>query len=357
MTRNTTFRVSVAVTAAILSAVLSACSGGGTSNGPLPQPQSPTNTHQQPSQPGAGVPAVATESIVRDTTPATETYTYKALGNHVMPVYSAAASTSAKSRIPASTVYPLDLASGGGPVAGTLTYHNVYINCSTRGATCWGNPYQFLNDLGHSSMIHVLDQYDGALSLKAGKSYAETRAIYVPNLYFNDLIRYLHHAVYKLGGANAAGLTNEYNIFLPPGVDTCFDQSTQCYSPDNPANFAFCAYHAAVQFSDFGTVLFSVEPFQGVPGCNFGNETNLSGATANVLSHETFETMSDPLPPSGWTGRAGEIGDECAWFSLTNETLNGRNYNIQLEYSNAVHGCSDQAASPPGTPGPTVRVR
>lgn len=98
-------------------------------------------------------------------------------------------------------------------------------------------------------------------------------------------------------------------------------------------------------------MLFTVEPYQGAPGCNYLNENDLNSATANVLSHETFETITDPIPGTGWVNPNGfgEIGDECAWSSLTPETFasTGSTYNIQLEYSNQVHGCSDQPSLAP----------
>lgn len=344
MTLNSTSRVLVAVAAAIFSAALSACAGGGTTNGTLPQTQTPT-TQQQHAAPVVNAPSSGVESIVRDVTPATETFTYTTLGTHLMPVYPKTVPGAVSTH--SSTPFPLDLSYSKGPLAGQITFHNVYINCSTGGGSCWGNPYQFLNDLGHSSMIHVLDQYDGTVSLTAGASYGEARVIFSNVLYFNDLLRFLHHAVSKFGGANAAGLGHMYNIFLAPGLDTCFDLSTVCYSPDNGSTFAFCAYHAAVQFSDFGVVIFSVEPFQAVPGCNFHNVKNLDSGTANSLGHETFEAMSDPIPPSGWTNTGAnpsffgaEIGDECAWSSIAPVTLNGRTYDIQWEYSNKGHRCA-----------------
>jgi hypothetical protein len=61
--------------------------------------------------------------------------------------------------------------------------------------------------------------------------------------------------------------------------------------------FAFCAYHSSVQFKDIGHVLYGVEPFQDVPGCSVRPGTpngQLVDSTNNSLSHELFETISDP---------------------------------------------------------------
>ena len=67
--------------------------------------------------------------------------------------------------------------------------------------------------------------------------------------------------------------------------------------PDNLKSFAFCAYHGGATFRDIGHVLYSVEPFQGVEGCSSrpgAPNGQLADSTNNVLSHETFETITDP---------------------------------------------------------------
>ena len=78
----------------------------------------------------------------------------------------------------------------------------------------------------------------------------------------------------------------------------------------------------------------------------------LADSTDNVLSHETFEAITDPLPGLGFFNLTGtiltgqEIGDECALFNLTNSPgnyspptflINGKKYAVQLEYSNTYH--------------------
>ena len=83
-------------------------------------------------------------------------------------------------------------------------------------------------------------------------------------------------------------------------------------------------------YSDIGHVLLTVEPFQNVDGCSVATPSPngaLVDSTANVLSHETFETLTDPDPPAtfddlfnrnfGWLALNSlvefgeEIGDIC----------------------------------------------
>ena len=114
----------------------------------------------------------------------------------------------------------------------------------------------------------------------------------------SDLIAILHGVVAKTG---ASGYGHIYHLFLPPGVDTCFDppDNNICYSPDNFATFAFCAYHDSVTYTDLGHVLFTVEPWQG-PGSGCEDSpvgapnSQLIDSTDDTLSHELFETISDP---------------------------------------------------------------
>ena len=104
-------------------------------------------------------------------------------------------------------------------------------------------------------------------------------------------------------------------------------------------------------------VYYSAEPFQNVGGCSVQPGTpngQLTDSTNNVLSHETFETITDPQGSAWWNsadnGLYGqEIGDECSFLFFTTTSvyfgpsfvrLNGNRYAIQPEYSNAQHACS-----------------
>lgn len=256
--------------------------------------------------------------------------------------------------LPAPGVYPDDLTYFGGKVVGSMTSHNIFVNCTN---SCWGNPNRFLTDLGNSNFIHVVDQYTGSTAnnrykLGTGASVAASLLTGVASI--NDILLIAHAAAKAMG----TGYGHEYHIFLPKGVDTCFDppNSNVCYSPDSPSTFFFCAYHGSVTFPDIGHVLLSVEPYQAVDGCAVTSPSpngKLTDSTASVLSHEVIETITDPdgnawiavntLPVLG-----EEIGDECEIPSLTQQlfdppvsNLNGHNWKIQPEYSNFYHGCAN----------------
>jgi hypothetical protein len=97
---------------------------------------------------------------------------------------------------------------------------------------------------------------------------------------------------------------------------------------------------------DFGPdqhVLFSVEPYQFVFGCALPGQTphGVIDATSSTLSHEFFETITDPDGSSWFNLLTGnEVADLCSAFA-TNVFANGRFYSIQEEYSNKIHYCTD----------------
>ena len=261
--------------------------------------------------------------------------------------------------------YPADLSSGGGPTLASTRQHAIYVNANGSIASNWGNPEGFLRDLNESSFIQITDQYVGA---SAAGRYPVGRHVRVHygtpgvTLYEHDIAAIVHAVAEEHG----AGGGNVYHVFLPQGTDTCFDPTPQnpnpaCYSPDNPATFVFCGYHDAVAFKDIGIALFTVEPWQGSgSGCEIATpppNSLLIDSTNNVLSHETFETITDPLPGLGYLNLTGgvltgaEIGDECVLFNLSNSPgtyspptfqINGKNYAVQPEYSNKYHACVTQ---------------
>jgi hypothetical protein len=153
-----------------------------------------------------------------------------------------------------------------------------------------------------------------------------------------------------------SGLHHIYHVFLPHGVDVCASGSTYCYSPDIPATHSFCGYHTAVKFSDVSQlVYYTVEPYQVVNGCVVAQAPTASpngaliDSTSNLLSHELFETITDPNVGSAFVARrsseefGAEIGDVCEapGFRYPDSFIGARFYRIQLEYSNLYHACAN----------------
>lgn len=260
---------------------------------------------------------------------------------------------------PAIGFYPGDLTNpGNGPVVLQAQSHGIYLNCLP---ACWGTPANFLNDLGNSDMIHITDQYTG---IHANNRYqvgagALLTASLPQTLYDTDIVAIVYAAASYLSsqGLAGTGYRHIYHVFLPQGTDLCITGTTECYSPDNLSTFFFCAYHSSVDFSDIGHVLFTAEPYQDVSGCSVQQPSPngpLVDSTADVLGHETFETITDPDGTS-WLNNfslplyGAELADECqqAYFSYSTIELHGTVYEIQPMYSNTYHGCVYLPAQPP----------
>ena len=279
----------------------------------------------------------------------------------------AAARSAEASPSTADVRYPADLSFQGGPTLQSAQLHAIYMlpngNCPI--STCWGNPEGFLRDLSRSDFIHVTDQYVGSTAENRYPVGRRAFTSFTPPFNFTtgavpftdaDLLAVVHAVASKTG---KTGYGHIYHVFLPQGTDECFDSTYSiCYSPDNLTTFGFCAYHGYADFPDIGHVLYSVEPFQNVPGCNDPPTTpngQLIDSTNDVLSHETFETITDP-DLDAWFNAAGnlslggqEIGDECVFITFVGNSVYGdpglftvgeKTYAVQPEYDNARHACA-----------------
>jgi PKD repeat protein len=161
-----------------------------------------------------------------------------------------------------------------------------------------------------------------------------------------------------------------YFFVLPTDVNVCFNSST-C------ADNVFCAYHSS--FTDGGdNVLYAAIPthldqtnpkrcqHDGNAVVQEPNSNQVGDVALSAVSHEDNETITDPLPGTGWfdTGSGNEIGDNCAFFgpfdppsgtnpnawtptlggdaslgTLFDQLINGDPYYIQAEWSNGDVNC------------------
>jgi hypothetical protein len=262
--------------------------------------------------------------------------------------------------------YPDDLQNLlGGPVITSAAFYNVFINCN---GGCFNWPGNFLKAFFASNFAHVLDQYTG--NTQNGRytfAGALLPAYSIQSMQLDDAtdIAAILHAVASNAGT---GYNVAYNVFVPKGIDVCISTSTgpQCFSPNNPSNWFFCAYHSYVDFPDIGHVLYTVIPYPdqalvsgGLPFyvCDVG-QTNpnsdttptpngvLADSVASFLDHEMSELITDPDINAYQTQNSladyqSEIGDICVnpLFQYTPFAVSGTMYYIQPEYSNRYHAC------------------
>ena len=317
----------------ILTLSVAGCAGGSGSTPSvpnLPQVSNPANTGGGPPQ------ATVSSSAVTDAdrAAAANATSYKTHNYLIRSLLSTKANTK-------SLVYPADLTYQGGAVLPKVGLYNVYVDSNP---SDFGNVSLFQNSLSLSNMVHITDQYVHA---STNNRYPDKMNISLgypafTTLGTNDLLAILHH----VAQAQGTGYGKMYNVFLPNGLDFCETGTTLCSASATSPNPAFCAFHGSVTFADIGHVLFSLEPFQDTNFCAINGQTQ-NDATYSTLSHETFETITDPDPASGWydfnVGVNGEIGDLCAYLDQS-VALNGHTYNIQREYSNNEHACSNSSS-------------
>lgn len=159
-----------------------------------------------------------------------------------------------------------------------------------------------------------------------------------------------------------------YLLFLPKGVESCFTSADGAHrgsctvNPDYNAT-SFCGYHSNLG----GSLIYADEPFPIYDSplgytCSSqygpGNESPNGELDADVEmypeSHETMESVTDPLG-TAWYDRAdNEIADDCAFIygspiggspgAEYNQTINGDHYFIQEEFSNQNYLASKKTA-------------
>ena len=147
----------------------------------------------------------------------------------------------------------------------------------------------------------------------------------------------------------SGGLDSVFFVFTAKGVNFAHFESGACayhsyfYSNGNPVVWAnmmdfMSLFNTGVSCSAGWNVLglFSVT--------DTPNLSPYADAEINVLSHELFESVTDPLL-NAWGTDEQEVADRCAWqfgtVSLTGSdiTLNGHSYIVQEEWSNYGEQC------------------
>lgn len=117
------------------------------------------------------------------------------------------------------------------------------------------------------------------------------------------------------------GANTLYFIYTDSGITVSMGGSKSCSS--------FCGYHNATK----NNIYYAVMPYPDCAGCQGG--LAVQDALTATSSHEMCESITDPVPGSGWYDDAnGEIGDICAWKF---KDLDG--FKVQLEWSNSHNSC------------------
>ena len=111
----------------------------------------------------------------------------------------------------------------------------------------------------------------------------------------------------------------------------------------------FCAWHAAAVINGVQTQIAYLPNTSGVSGCDPGQlfdpppnpYSEGTRSLADSTAHEFMESVTDPVPVTGWADKNGqEIGDKCNFVydtKLPVTLANGSQWQIQEEWSNSAN--------------------
>jgi hypothetical protein len=181
---------------------------------------------------------------------------------------------------------------------------------------------------------------------------------------------------------------NLFVVFTPNNVISCFDVAKHACIRGSAEGSDACGWHwnfvvstKQVIYADMPDVAINPSCLTSViAGAGKGpNGDPTADSEINILSHELFESITDPQPFNnpGWYYLAyssGEIGDLCNFnFGapsvepdgsdlLLNPTIAspkalGDPYLVQMEYSNALHGCTFDPSGAPVSHGESAAFR
>jgi hypothetical protein len=240
----------------------------------------------------------------------------------------------------------------GGSAASDQLYENTIAN--------------FFNNLPQSSYWNTLTQYPGQCSSSACTAPINAPGAVMVARTFPDFTPYpqsplqdsdVQNEIKNIINQNGLsfGLNSEFFVYTGASVQEC-DGLTGCTSTD------FCAYHSEFDFNG-GKVVYAFLPnADSLPGCSEGISSGPNQLSADreteLMSHELFESVSDPLPfgtslnildPLGntawWDSNnifsssfGQEIGDKCNQTPASVD-FNGKSFIAQQQWSNDTSSC------------------
>ncbi|HEY7171772.1 MAG TPA: hypothetical protein VH417_13065 [Vicinamibacterales bacterium] len=256
----------------------------------------------------------------------------------------------ASSPVPAGVVRmqgdPSSASIQSGALVGNLTYHfgpvqhtqKIFTIFWQGGGTPFPSAYQttinqFVRDLSYTPYYGIASQYNDSAAkinptLAFGGTWLDTtNPLPSAALASEDLLAEVNRA--KAANGWTSDANSYFQIYTPAGVASTFSGICGLHYFANPA---------------FGQIIF---PQPGCfPAAPYPNDAVVDAAI-NISAHEILETVTDPQG-NAWffQNSGGEIGDLCAWMFGTragdgsNVIMNGHPYVVQMEWSNAISGCT-----------------
>ena len=214
---------------------------------------------------------------------------------------------------------------------------------------------KFFGAVGGSHWNNTVTQYcqgiaSGSSNCTGAFSFAGNQlGVYVNSWYDNGAAAPSHPSQSQLA-AEAVNAANHFgNTGVGSNASAQYVIATATGNSSSGFGTRYCAWHSSTTTTSAGDVAYTNLPYitdAGTScGANFLNSSGVSlGPDAGITivgGHEFAETETDQFPSTGWTDGSGyEIGDKCAWNSLTSDqSLNGTTFPVQPLWSNATSNC------------------
>ncbi|MDQ1420280.1 MAG: hypothetical protein QOJ52_2242 [Acidimicrobiaceae bacterium] len=279
-----------------------------------------------------------------------------------------------------------DLVQGSGPVMTNPVIYNVFWlpagqhyesdNLATSDTRYENLLNRFAQDVGGNDFYNIVTQYSGSNGTPAnavtfGGSWVDTAAYPHAGTQADPLLD-VDIQNEATNAATTNGWTSDINhiylVYTGLNVFECQSSTADCNFFKTGHTNAYCAYHF---FFGGSPTVYAFMGSDGMGGCSNGLAPNgdaTADAETSTASHEFIEAVTDPKIDN-WlssvaTGQQ-EIGDLCNRSDGPTNTLapgadvylNGNPYEVQMEWSNAVHGCAtDLNAARNGIVPPTLTI-
>jgi hypothetical protein len=221
---------------------------------------------------------------------------------------------------------------------------------------------QFYRDLSATSYVNIVTQYPGSCGSNECVVQNQAGAVALGGFWV-DTQAYPHAGSQAdpLGDADiqnevkraitqnhwSSGANTEFFVFTGV-VKNTGKEIEECDSSGSNCTFkgvSFCAYHGNFGLNGGNAFYgFLSDASFNTAGCAEGTNTAVNTQLASdrevaMMSHEFFETITDPLGNAWWdTSTGNEIGDNCNQIPAT-VTMNSHRYVVQKQWSNASSSC------------------
>jgi hypothetical protein len=234
---------------------------------------------------------------------------------------------------------PKPLVYGGGK----LLVHSVTY------AIFWGPTADFPSDL-QDGMTALLSGLSGSSYLATANQYLGTTATTTFAGSLEDL------SAPPKNGPNTSAIVDEVAKVLASYALSPNPNAVYLVYTSNLPKVNYCAWHASGAINSTTVQVAYLPNTANTTGCYpttgwFSGLTNWSYGTRSIAdntAHEFMESITDPVPPTGWVdGNGLEIGDKCNFVYLAPVTLSVHNvWQIQSMWSDAAGGCVQTTSTP-----------